>query len=222
MGAGEFARSGGEGPFDPVARDIAECGWACMPDFVDAPTWRALSEEAWALWRGGALAQAAVGKGRRRVHAATVRSDYIRWLEAPGATPAQRTYFERIDALRLALNRAFFLGLFEYEGHFAFYPPGTFYGRHLDRFRGTHQRVLSCVLYLNEAWAAQDGGQLRLYVPGGTAGAMGSASAGDEQPVDIEPRGGTLVCFLSEAFHHEVLETRRERVSLTGWFKLRC
>ncbi len=211
MGSGLFEHSGGEGPYGTIARDIAAHGWARMPDFLDTPTWRALAGEAWDLWHAGELHQAAVGKGRRRVRATTVRSDYIHWLEAPGATPAQRVYFEHIEQLRQALNRTFFLGLFEFESHFAFYPPGTFYGRHLDQFRGTQQRVLSCVLYLNEGWDEADGGQLRLYIPGD----------GAERAVDIEPRGGTLVCFLSEAFYHEVLATRRERVSLTGWFKVR-
>ena len=32
------------------------------------------------------------------------------------------------------------------------------------------------------------------------------------------PEGGTLVCFLSDRFHHEVLPARRERLSITGWF----
>jgi SM-20-related protein len=34
----------------------------------------------------------------------------------------------------------------------------------------------------------------------------------------VLPEGGTLVCFLSDRFHHEVLPARRERLSVTGWF----
>jgi SM-20-related protein len=37
----------------------------------------------------------------------------------------------------------------------------------------------------------------------------------------VAPVGGTLVAFLSERFHHEVLPARRERYSLTGWFTRR-
>ena len=32
---------------------------------------------------------------------------------------------------------------------------------------------------------------------------------------------GTLVCFLSERFEHEVLPATRSRWSLTGWFRSR-
>lgn len=194
-----------------IAHDIAARGWACAPDFLDTPTWIALADEARALWRAGSLREAAIGKGEHRARESSVRSDYIHWLEAPGATAAQQTYFHCLEALREALNRSFFLGLFEFEGHFALYPPGTFYRRHLDQFRGSRQRVLSCVLYLNEDWLPADGGQLRLYVPDGE----------EEHVVDIEPQGGTLLCFLSETFYHEVLPTRRERLSITGWFKVR-
>jgi len=37
----------------------------------------------------------------------------------------------------------------------------------------------------------------------------------------VHPTGGTLVLFLSERFAHEVLPAKRERLSLTGWFKSR-
>jgi SM-20-related protein len=39
--------------------------------------------------------------------------------------------------------------------------------------------------------------------------------------VDVAPRGGTLVAFLSGTFHHEVLPATRERLSVTGWLKVR-
>ena len=81
------------------------------------------------------------------------------------------------------------------------YPPGAFYRRHLDRFASDDRRALSCVLYLNEAWRAEDGGALRLYLPG--------------RHRDVLPRAGTLVAFLSERFEHEVLPAQRERLSLT-------
>ncbi|HEY5930165.1 MAG TPA: 2OG-Fe(II) oxygenase, partial [Burkholderiales bacterium] len=65
--------------------------------------------------------------------------------------------------------------------------------------------------YLNQDWRDADGGELRLYL--------------EREPltrhVDIRPDGGTLVLFLSEKFPHEVLPAKRERHSLTGWFKAR-
>jgi uncharacterized membrane protein len=74
--------------------------------------------------------------------------------------------------------------------------------------RDDDARVLSCVLYLNIGWSAQDGGTLRIHLD-------------DGQRYDVLPIGGTLVCFLSERFEHEVLPAKRDRVALTGWFRQR-
>jgi SM-20-related protein len=104
------------------------------------------------------------------------------------------------------------LGAVELELHFAVYPAGGAYAVHVDRFRDADSRVLSLVLYLNEAWNEADGGALRLYL-----------EAGPEAPfVDVVPYGGTLVVFLSDRFPHEVLPARRERLSLAGWFRRRA
>jgi SM-20-related protein len=93
----------------------------------------------------------------------------------------------------------------------ALYPPGSFYRKHLDQFRGATHRKVSAILYLNPDWSPADGGELRLYL----------APSGEGDHLDIAPLGGTLVTFLSDRFHHEVLPTRRERRSLTGWFRVR-
>ena len=101
------------------------------------------------------------------------------------------------------------LGLFSFEGHYAIYPPGGGYARHKDRFRDDDARVLSCVAYLNDEWRACDGGALRIHRDAAP-------------PLDVLPRGGTLVAFLSERFDHEVLPAARERCSVTGWFRRRA
>ena len=92
----------------------------------------------------------------------------------------------------LALNRAFFLGLEDYESHFALYPPGAFYQKHLDRFRDDDRRTLSAVFYLNADWQPEQGGALRLYPEGGGE-------------LDVLPTAGTLVLFMSAELPHEVL-----------------
>ncbi len=137
-----------------------------------------------------------------------VREDFVCWLDTPGHTPSERLYFERMEVLRLALNRELTLGLFALEAHLAVYPPGARYGCHLDRFQDDDHRVISVSLYLNSDWGAEDGGALRLY--------LGEPES--EPYEDVLPAGGTLVCFLSGRFHHEVLPSHRERLSVTGWF----
>jgi SM-20-related protein len=190
-----------------IADALAERGWAIAASFLCADLVQALAADARAQMRAGAFRPAGVGAGAQHAVRADIRRDVIQWLEPPGANPAQQTCLAQFEALRLVLNRELQLGLFDFECHYASYPPGAFYRRHLDRFTGDDRRVLSCVLYLNDAWLPEDGGQLRLYLPDGMR--------------EVRPEGGTLVAFLSERVEHEVLPARRERSSLAGWFRRR-
>ncbi len=190
-----------------IVEAIAAEGWCETGDFVPLESIRSLAAELRAQWQAGALRQAGVGAGAGQRLQADLRGDHILWLEAPGATAAQRHCLERFEALRLTLNRELQLGLLDFECHFARYAPGAFYRRHRDRFAGDDRRTLSCALYLNESWRPEDGGALRLHLPDGHR--------------DVLPRAGTLVAFLSERFEHEVLPAQRERLSLTGWLTRR-
>ena len=192
-----------------LASAIESDGVAVVPAFMDAALVAALRARLLALDATGALAPAAVGRAAGRHADATVRADRTRWLADAPADPAERALHDALDAVRLALNRRLMLGLFSFEVHYALYPPGGGYARHRDRFRDDDARVLSCVLYLNDAWRESDGGALRIHrdaVP----------------PLDVLPHGGTLVAFLSERFDHEVLAASRERLSVTGWFRRRA
>ena len=102
---------------------------------------------------------------------------------------------------------------------YAYYPTGGFYRRHRDAIPNSASvlRKYSLLLYLNrDGWSPEkDAGQLRMHLDGG----------GDECPpgvkpnfLDVDPLGGTLVLFKSEAVPHEVLDTMSERFALVGWF----
>ena len=136
-----------------------------------------------------------------------VRSDEICWLD--GSNRAVADYLVCMEHLRSALNRALFLGLFEYECHFARYTPGACYRLHRDAFADQRSsRLLSSVLYLNRHWRPEQGGELVLY-------------ADDAQTLieTILPCHNRLVLFLSAQFPHEVKPATRMRYSLTGWFR---
>jgi SM-20-related protein len=140
-----------------------------------------------------------------------MRGDRILWLDESAATAVETPVWRTVDALRLALNRSLQLGLFSFEAHYALYPAGAAYGRHADRFSRNAEsdvRVVSCAMYLNAQWTPDDGGALRIY--------------DGEYVRDVLPVAGTLVCFLSDRFEHEVLPATRERLSLTGWFRRRA
>lgn len=149
------------------------------------------------------------GIGRQADHQLNerIRTDLIQWIDADD--PDTRAYLGAMEALRQEINRRLFLGLFDYEAHFACYPPGTYYKKHVDAFRGETNRVLTTVLYLNPEWSERDGGELLIY------------DDGAELPFTrVRPEFGRMVIFLSERFPHEVLTAYRTRYSIAGWFRV--
>lgn len=190
-----------------IVDDLAERGWSIQPLFTPERLTAELAAECRSRAARGALAPAGVGRGSALVVREAVRGDSIQWLEA-GQSAVCDQYLALLDGLRQAINQGLYLGLEDYESHFALYPPGAFYQKHLDRFRDDDRRTVSAVLYLNEAWQDEQGGALRLYL-------------NDGEVRDVPPQAGCLVVFLSADLPHEVLPATRERLSLTGWFRRR-
>ena len=190
---------------------ITNDGYAVIEHFFTAQNVAALAAHAQHLKAQGLMRKAATGLDTNQHKASLLRGDFTHWIEASDAGPIEQTYLEAMDALQQALNQAFFLGLFELESHFAIYPTGTGYQKHLDQFIGKEDRKISCILYLNEDWQANDGGELRIYLDKNDS----------QKTVDIAPTGGKLVVFVSSDFLHEVLPAKRERISITGWFRTR-
>jgi SM-20-related protein len=192
-----------------VVAALADFGWGVFPDYLDADATAALRAECAAMHAAGGFHAAGVGRGQALIRS-ELRGDHVAWVDAAAAGPVLKEVLARLEALRLEVNQALFLGLFDLEAHFAVYPPGAGYQRHLDRFRDDDHRALTIILYLNEPdWSAEDGGQLRFWPDPETT------------PREIPPQGGTLVVFLSDRYWHEVLPTTRPRYSLTGWFRRR-
>jgi len=192
-----------------VAAHLRNDGYCVVERFLGAGAVAALGAECRDLAARNLLRRAAVGRAAARNVAASIRGDHTLWFEPSELSAAQATYWTRMQALRNALNRELLLGLDSLEAHYALYPRGARYARHRDRFHDDDARVLSSVLYLNEDWNDVDGGALRIHFDG-------------ESPkphLDVHPRAGTLVLFLSADFDHEVLPARRERLSIAGWFR---
>lgn len=188
-----------------IAAELRVRDWVVHPGFLDPERCACLRTEVEMLHAAGHFRAAGIGQAAERQP--DIRGDELLWIEPQLAPMAFALLQREFETLRLAVNTATFLGLHEIEAHYAAYPPGASYARHLDRFHQDNRRVISMVLYLNEAWDAGDGGELRLYPGQGT------------ETVTILPMGGTLVCFLSETVPHEVLPAQRLRLSLTGWFR---
>lgn len=158
--------------------------------------------------QNGLFKPAGIGKGTTFHLNEEVRKDEIYWFDENSATPVQKNLLKKLETLKERLNASFYLGLWSFEGHYAHYPAGGHYHAHLDRFSSDDARTISMVLYLNPDWQETDGGQLRIHLK-------------DQEPVDILPLGGRLVCFLSGEILHEVLPAKRPRKSFAGWWKRR-
>ncbi|HBZ96078.1 2OG-Fe(II) oxygenase [Pseudomonas sp. UBA7530] len=193
--------------FSNLIDDLDSQGWSQRALFAPEILTRELASECRKRERSGELSAASVGRGSAQQVQEGIRGDRIQWLE-PGESEACDRYMQLMDELRQTLNQELFLGLEDFECHFACYEPGAFYLRHLDRFRDDDRRTVSAVLYLNDNWQAEQGGALRLYL-------------NDGREHDVLPQAGTLALFLSGEMPHEVLPATRERLSLTGWFRRR-
>ncbi len=195
------------GPYYELAEALAERGWGVVAPFLETPVLEALHQEALTFWEEGKLRPARIGQGRQEIRRSQTRGDFLHWWSPEALSPAQERYWQQIDALRVSLNRELFLGLEHFEAHYATYPPGTRYRRHMDRFQDSIERTISCVLYLNQDWSDQEGGQLRLYP--------------EEGETEILPQMGTLMVFRSDVLEHEVLPATRHRFSVAGWLRRR-
>jgi SM-20-related protein len=184
-------------------------GWAMSATLVSKDLATRLHEESLQLWRAGQFRPARIGRGDREMHEAAVRGDAICWIEADTAGPACREFLHWIAGFRRALNQAFFLGLNSEEFHFARYPAGAGYEKHIDRHKGTTARKVSVTLYLNADWPAGAGGELCLY-------ARGEAQT---PAYTVPPALGNTAVFLSDIIPHEVKPATQTRWSLTGWLR---
>ena len=195
---------------DHISQEIYSNSYVVVDNFVDEAFRMALLKEQTDLLNQGQFTKAAVGKGDQKQVRAEIRSDEVLWMDATSLSPLQAIFWEKVVEVQQVLNRRCFLGLKSFEGHFARYPIGSFYKRHLDQFHAVPHRIVTLILYLNESWTEADGGQLRMYFP---------QEDGSERVEDVLPLGGRLVVFLSEEIPHEVLPTHKERISITGWLR---
>lgn len=195
---------------DHISSEIYQKSFVIIDEFIEEDFRRALLAEQIDLVNQGKFRHAAVGKGGQKQVRTEIRSDEVFWMDSDDLTPLQKAYWEKIEEIRKVLNQRCFLGLRSFEGHFAKYPMGSFYKRHLDQFHAVPHRVVTVILYLNESWTEEDEGALRMYFP---------QEDGSELIEDVLPLGGRLVVFLSGEIPHEVLPTKKERISITGWLK---
>jgi SM-20-related protein len=190
-----------------IAEDLFEKGWSVQPDYLGIGLAAALKTRMAELEEAEALTPAGIGREDQNRIAEDIRRDRTFWLDPAHST--DREYTGLMENLRLCLNRDLFLGLFEYEAHYAMYPAGGFYKKHIDALKGGKNRIVSTVCYLNEEWREKDGGMLTLF------------DRDDHSRVVnvVLPEEGSIAVFLSEDIPHEVTPANRVRRSIAGWFR---
>ncbi|MBF0596144.1 2OG-Fe(II) oxygenase [Faecalibacter rhinopitheci] len=156
---------------------------------------------------------AAIGNAHNEKIIQSIRGDKIRWIDENNKYEVEEIFFQKVNDFIQYLNRTCYMGIEESEFHYALYPEGTFYQRHIDAFKNDDRRTLSMVFYLNdEDWKEEYGGQLSLYLP---------QANGTEKEINILPVAGRLAIFDSKTIPHEVKPVQKPRYSITGWLKTR-
>jgi len=192
-----------------IADRLASDGWYVGESIFDAALTARLRARALVLVDAGALQAARVGRNMSAQGHASIRGDDTLWLADEPDDAAERDALMVVHTLQSTLNATLYAGARSAELHFARYAPGAFYRTHRDRFRDDDARVITLVFYLNDGWSAAAGGELVLYDRDDNGVVLAR----------VPPRSGTMVCFRSELFPHEVLPATQERLSLTGWLR---
>lgn len=189
--------------------ELATQSWSSSSLIFPKAFCEALALECQNLASQGLLTLAAVGHGSTKTNRTDIRGDFTRWLTEDDVSPLSQQTQRALSQILNALNQAFYLGLQRHEAHFAYYPPGAGYEKHIDNHRGSGARKITFILYLNENWQKDHGGELSIFDPQNP----------DCRIAQVEPRLGTFVLFRSELFPHQVEKSFQPRRSLTGWFR---
>lgn len=194
--------------FETIIEGIVNKQYVVVDDFFSVEEVTLLKNGLLDVLHQQAFKKSAIGNRTDEKVIEAIRGDYIFWLDEQTDTPASALFFKKVNDLVAYLNATCFLGIAEKEFHYALYPEGTFYKRHLDVFQNDQRRRLSLVCYLNdENWLPEYGGELVIYK--------------DSGDVTIFPERGRVVIFDSQTLEHEVKPVQQKRYSITGWLKTR-
>lgn len=198
--------------YERIILDILKQKYSVVENFFSAEEVLVLRKSLIEKHKEDDFKKAAIGNRVNETIVKTIRGDIILWIDELQTNEAELLFFNKINSLVAYLNRTCFLGILHKEFHYALYPKGTYYKRHIDTFQNDDRRKFSMVCYLNEdGWLPENGGELILYL--------------DENGTEIEkviyPFPGRMVIFESQIIEHEVKPVNTERLSITGWLKTR-
>jgi SM-20-related protein len=191
--------------FDTLINSFIENKVGIAADFLSESLSGHLKENLTALYSSNQLQEAGTGQHAKVDYNRSFRRDIIYWLDRKHNNVHENSFFDLMDDFVQHLNATCYTGITGYEFHYTLYEKGSFYKKHLDRFRDNDSRQYSMIMYLNNEWEENDGGELRIHH--------------DNKIENIYPLGGKSVFFKSSELEHEVLISNKPRMSITGWLK---
>ncbi|KEI34633.1 SM-20-related protein [Francisella sp. W12-1067] len=190
--------------FEKIITDFFNEGYCVIDNWLSKDETSLLKAELAQLYQEDCFRKSAIGNKLNETVKRSIRSDFIYWLDE---TKHAQSFFQKVNNFIEYINKTCFAGIVTKEFHYAIYPKGAFYKKHLDTFQNDDRRNISIVCYLNDAWQESYGGELKLYLPNGN--------------LNIYPACGKIVIFNSKKIEHEVKTILSEvkRLSITGWLK---
>ncbi|QIW10616.1 2OG-Fe(II) oxygenase [Francisella sp. LA112445] len=190
--------------YEKIIDDYLNNGYCIIDNWLDISETIFLRSELDMLNEADSFRKSAIGNRLNENLERSIRSDFIYWLDE---TKYAQIFFSKINNFIEYINKTCFAGIVTKEFHYAIYPQGSFYKKHIDTFQNDDRRTISIVYYLNEIWQPSFGGQLKLYL--------------NDKNLEIFPTNGKIVLFDSKTIEHEVLPvlTENKRLSITGWLK---
>jgi len=174
-----------------------------VDNFISDELFRNIQDYFKSLQEKGKFSKAAIVSSEKRQIKSSVRGDFIYWLDKEVDNELEEL-FKTLDELADKLRQYLLISIGDYKCHFALYPPKTRYEKHVDQFKGKNNRLISVLIYLNENWQPDDGGELKIHQTNGNE-------------LLIQPIAKRLVMFKSDTVEHEVMTTHTPRKSLSGW-----
>lgn len=186
---------------EQLMQKVDEAGWGMTS--LDPLLANLLLERFQDVQKQGLLQSATITKSTDQTKA--IRNDFTYWLEKEHH-PTESKVLENLEQVLTALKNHFRISLSHLECHFAFYPSGHFYKKHIDQTDSNNKRFFSFVIYLNPNWKAADGGKLVGYHQ-------------EQKLFEVMPHFGEMIVFRSD-IPHEVETSHNERRSIAGWFRV--
>ncbi len=193
-------------PFDTLIDSFIKNKVGIAENFLSAALCAQLQNNIALLLAQQLLLPAGTGNALLPVHNIAMRGDMIYWLGRQHNNPYENAFLNLVDDFIGYLNATCYTGITGYEFHYAVYPGGTSYKKHLDQFKSNKGRQFTMIMYLNSNWQQADGGELCIHQNG--------------QQQNIAPMNGTGIFFKSSELEHEVLLSHKPRMSITGWLKV--